>query len=466
MKFDERATNKVDKRTDAEAVQQEMKGAFQSATTRRSFTKSRVEEVNGMPLRLDLSALYEGFNDVIHDLAWHEWLIETKRILDGVHGDGSGLRAAIKERYGYNVAKQFDDWRTDIAQGGRDVQGSWIARFTRNVGVATMGYSVTSAVVQVTGVGYVIPRVGVAAFSTALAKTLANPVRLRREINKQSEAMRLRAITMNREISQVRNQLEQGRSWIRDHAYTMMVTVQTLVDTIAWQAAYDRFSREGYSGDKLIAMCDQTVVDTQSGGNIHELSKIERDPGVKRIFTVFYSWANAALNMEVCEALGESNRAKALGKILFMGCFMPVLEDAWREMIKAKGDDDDDDEALKLLRESIGSVVEYHLGLLLGVREVANTAKSIVAGEPAFGYSGPAGTRLLTNANSIVQAAADPLSWKGLRAAIDLSGSLAGVPSTQINRTVKGLRAIASGDAEGLDAVKAPVFGYSGKVHD
>ena len=73
-----------------------------------------------MPLRIDLAALYEGFNDVIHDLAWHEWLIETKRVLDGVNGRDSGLRQAIKERYGYLVAKQFEDWRKDIATGGRD----------------------------------------------------------------------------------------------------------------------------------------------------------------------------------------------------------------------------------------------------------------------------------------------------------------------------------------------------------
>lgn len=467
VKFDERGSNRADKNSDADKTKQEMRGAYQSATTRRSFTKSRVEGEVKMPLRLDLSALYEGLNDVIHDLAWHEWLIETKRLLDGVHGDGSGLRATIKERYGYDVAKQFEEWRKDIAQGGRDIEGSQIAKFTGNVGAATMGYSVTSAVVQITGVGYVIPRVGLPAFSVALGKLIANPGKLRREINEQSEAMRLRSITMNREISQIRNQLEQGRSWLREHAYVMLTTVQAIVDGLCWQAAYERFNREGYSGDKLIALCDQTVIDTQSSGNINDLSRIERDPGLKRILTVFYSWANAALNLELCEALGEHDRAKAVGKILFMACFMPVLEDAWRSMLKASGgDDDDENAALKLLRGSLGAVVEYHLGLLVGVREIANAGKSLVAGEPMFGYSGPAGTRLLANANSGVQALNDPLSWKGLRAAIDLAGTVTGLPATQLNRTVKGLRAIESGDAEGLDAVKAPIFGYSGRISE
>lgn len=467
VKFDPRGSNRAAKYADANDVRQEMQGAYQSATTRRSFTKSRAQGDVHMPLRIDLAALYEGFNDVIHDLAWHEWLIETKRVLDGVNGRDSGLRQAIKERYGYLVAKQFEDWRKDIATGGRDSADSWVNRMAANVGVATMGFSVTSAFVQLTGIGYVIPRVGIAPVMTAVGKFISDPVGLHRAITKKSEAMRLRGLTQNREIAQVRNRLESGKHWFKDHSYVMMTIMQNIVDSIAWQAAYERYTREGNSEDKAIAMADQVVIDTQSSGNVSDLSAIERSQGA-RLFTVFYSWMNAALNMGVVEAMGENDRAKAAARLLFMGAVMPVLESLFREALQAHDSDDDDDEdwTKQWLRKPLGAVVEYHLGLFLGLREVSSTAKSLIAGEPLFGYNGPAGTRMIANTANAMQAATDPLSWRGLKVLVDIAGSLTGAPSTQINRTIKGIRAIESGQAEGVDAVLAPLFGFSGKIDE
>lgn len=467
VKFDPRGSNRAAKYADANDVRQEMQGAYQSATTRRSFTKSRVQGDVHMPLRIDLAALYEGFNDVIHDLAWHEWLIETKRVLDGVNGRDSGLRQAIKERYGYLVAKQFEDWRKDIATGGRDSADSWVNRMAANVGVATMGFSVTSAFVQLTGIGYVIPRVGIAPVMTAVGKFISDPAGLHRAITKKSEAMRLRGLTQNREIAQVRNRLESGKHWFKDHAYVMMTIMQNIVDSITWQAAYERYTREGNSEDKAIAMADQVVIDTQSSGNVSDLSAIERSQGA-RLFTVFYSWMNAALNMGVVEAMGENDRAKAAARLLFMGAVMPVLEALFREALQAHDSDDDDDEdwTKQWLRKPLGDVVEYHLGLFLGLREVSSTAKSLIAGEPLFGYNGPAGTRMIANTANAMQAATDPLSWRGLKVLVDIAGSLTGAPSTQINRTIKGVRAIESGQAEGVDAVLAPLFGFSGKIDE
>lgn len=467
VKFDPRGSNRAAKYADANDVRQEMQGAYQSATTRRSFTKSRVQGDVHMPLRIDLAALYEGFNDVIHDLAWHEWLIETKRVLDGVNGRDSGLRQAIKERYGYLVAKQFEDWRKDIATGGRDSADSWVNRMAANVGVATMGFSVTSAFVQLTGIGYVIPRVGIAPVMTAVGKFISDPVGLHRAITKKSEAMRLRGLTQNREIAQVRNRLESGKHWFKDHAYVMMTIMQNIVDSITWQAAYERFTREGNSEDKAIAMADQVVIDTQSSGNVSDLSAIERSQGA-RLFTVFYSWMNAALNMGVVEAMGENDRAKAAARLLFMGAVMPVLEAMFRDALQAHDSDDDDDEdwTKKWLRKPLGDVVEYHLGLFVLLREVSNAVKSMIAGDPVFAYNGPAGTRALPNAINMGQALTDPLSWRGLKALVDIAGSLTGAPSTQINRTIKGVRAIESGQAEGVDAVLAPLFGFSGKIDE
>lgn len=471
VKYDPVASNKVDKRTDAEATEQDLRGAYQSATTRRSFTQSRVTgDVTDMPLRLDLTALYEGLNDVIHDLAWHEWLIDTKRVLDGAGGPDSGLRAAIKERYGYNVAKEFEEWRKDIAFGGRsegkrDLQ-SFIAK---TVGMSTMGFSFNSALVQLTGIGYVIPRVGAAAFSVALGKYLTSPFKTRRFVNSQSQAMLLRAQTQFKELAQIRNRLDQGKGiiqWVQENAYVLITIVQGIVDTLCWQAAYERFTREGYEGKELVALCDQTVEDTQASGNISSQSRFERDPH-NRIWTVFYSWMNAALNLSVSTFYGEENKFKKVAALLWMNAVMPVIEQTWRDSLKpSDDDDDDDDDDLQWMREDLGTIVEYNLGLLPLVRECSMAVESVIKQEPVMSYSGPAGARPITNAINLAQKAVNPNMNNMTKAIIDFAGSLSGLPSTQINNTVKGIRAINSGQAEGVDAIKAPFFGFKGKIDD
>lgn len=473
VKYDPVASNKVDKRTDAEATEQDLRGAYQSATTRRSFTQSRVTgDVTDMPLRLDLTALYEGLNDVIHDLAWHEWLIDTKRVLDGAGGPDSGLRAAIKERYGYNVAKEFEEWRKDIALGGRSKGSNEILSFClRNVGIATMGYSLTSAAIQLTGVGYVIPRTGVKAFTVALGKYLTSPLKTRRFVNSQSQAMLLRAQTQFKELSQIRSRLEQKkgfRTWMVDHAYSMMTFMQGIVDSVCWQAAYEKFSRQGYEGKELTALCDQTVIDTQSSGNISDLSRIERDKRIgARMMTVFYSWMNAALNMVVTTGMSEESKAKKVASLFWMCAVMPIIEQTFRESLSAKGDDDDDDgDELAWMREDLGTIVEFNLGLLPVTREFSTLAEAVVKGGPVFDYRGPAGLRLLNNAAGGLKTLADPDALKITKAIADLGGSFLGLPSVQINRTVKGIRAINSGQAEGFDAIKAPFFGFKGKIDD
>ena len=476
VKYDPEASNSADKYTSADDVEQEMKGAYQSATTRESFIKSRVKgKVTNMPLRLDLNPLYEGLNDVIHDLAWHEWLIDTKKVLDGVPGVQRGLREVIKERYGSQVTREIEMWRTDIAVGGRNPASvTWAAKLASCIGVSTMGYSLTSAVVQLTGMGYVIPRVGVNAFVVGLAKYMSNPFKASKMIREKSKAMNLRNMTQFKEISQIRNRLEQGhgvKTWLHDHAYVLISLVQSIADSVCWLSAYEKYSREETSEAKLIAMCDQVVIDTQSSGNINDLSRVERDrAGLSRLFTIFYSWMNAALNLAVGEYLGETSKFKKTANLLFMCAVMPVVEKAFRDSLTGKDDDDDDDDEDPLktyVREPLSAIAEYNLGLFTGLtRECASAASNFISGDRIYGYSGPAGVRLMAHANNAFSVASNPNEKKVMKAIIDLLGDLRGIPSVQINRTIKGIRAVNSGQAEGIDAIKAPLFGYKGRVYD
>ncbi len=70
VKFDPRPNIDAAGNAAAQDAKDLMKSAYSAAVTQRSFTKERVPEVHGRPLLLNMTGLYSGVNDVIHDLAW------------------------------------------------------------------------------------------------------------------------------------------------------------------------------------------------------------------------------------------------------------------------------------------------------------------------------------------------------------------------------------------------------------
>ena len=479
--YDPRGSNRSEQLSEAAAAEQLMKGAFQSSTTNRSFTKQRSERVLGRPLRLDLSALYSGLGDIIHDLAWHEWLINTQRLLKGVDGDGTGLSKQIKQLYGYHVAKSFNEWVQAIAQGDRSNIESFSRTVTKwlagNIGLTAMGYSVSSAVSQITGIGYIVPRAGATATLCALRDVMRGRFAIREAINERSDLMRTRYISANRQVSEVRNRIDNGKEgFLKKYAYVMLMGVQHFVDTVCWQAQYRKCMDDGLTEEEAIARADQAVIDTQSSGRIVDESAVER-ADILGPFTVFYSWANAAFNMEYAVFKGEENRVKRWAALVFFAVLMPQIDDLLRSCLKATGDDGDDDDddswIPRMIRDPFANVVELHFGMFVGPRELSSTVKNVITGEKVFDYAGPGGTRGVTVGGKGIQAIAEigdtlwnddkELSWKSINALIDVTG-FAGAPTAQIKRTIKGARAIETDQAEGFDALKAPIFGFEGPI--
>jgi hypothetical protein len=95
----------------AEIVKQTMQGMYTRATTRRGHLQERVESVE-RPMRKDFGVIFEHVNQVIHDLAYHEYLIDANRLLRAGAIDG-----AIREHYGPEVLGVMRDVLKDVAAG-------------------------------------------------------------------------------------------------------------------------------------------------------------------------------------------------------------------------------------------------------------------------------------------------------------------------------------------------------------
>lgn len=450
VKYDTRASVRAEEHADAEAARQQLKGAYTSATTRRSFTKARAEEVNGRPLLYSLDGIYNGVQEVIHDLTWHEWLIDTNKLLKNKAVDG-----AIRNAYGPDVVRQFKSWVEDNATGDRGAQnaGELAAAWLRQgVSVSGLGLNVMSALMQPLGITQSIVRIGPKWVGKGIAQAIGSPLETADAINEKSEFMRTRALTRLREIAEVRSQVKgqtKTRRAIDSSAYFLMMRAQQLVDIPTWWGAYEKATAEGNDENRAVALADQAVIDAQGSGTTKDLSAIERGGPVSKLFTVFYSFFNTALNLGVGRTMTAENKAKLAADYILLFTVPAILGALLKDAMTA-GDSGDWDDPESILKKLAGEQLSFLMGLMVGVREFTAAAQALTGTQQyAGGYQGPAGVRMIVDAYKLALQTKQGEMDDGLRkSVVNAAGDLLRLPAAQINRTITGAQALADGKTE------------------
>jgi predicted GNAT family acetyltransferase len=454
IKYDPLATARASELAADEEAERMKRGAHNAATTRRSFTKARSEEVTGRPLLYSLSTLTGGVGDVIHDLAWHEWLIDTNRMLGR-----KGVGQLIRETYGPEIVEQLETWRRDIAEGPRGAAGTIDAAASlvrQSVSLAGLGYNMMTAATQVLGFTNTVSRIGVKATAAGLTKYLAAPLRSAKEVRAKSVFMAERSTTFNRELNDLKNRVRAASTTlnaVREGAYVMLMKVQSTVDIPTWIGAYDKAILADNSEERAIALADQAVRSAQGNGAISDLSEIERGGGAQKLFTSFYSYFNTVHNLIEAQRRtpGRGNAAWVSHGIM-LTMLPAVLMVILREVLVAGDGSGEEELAQKMIEEGVASL----FSTMVGVRELTGAAK-MLAGASKQDYQGPAGLRALSVAFRGAGVATDgELDAKDLKAAVNVLG-LIGLPSAQINRTIAGADALIEGDTENPAAL---LFGY------
>jgi hypothetical protein len=457
--FDPRVNLESSKNSDAEDAKALLRAANRAATTRRSFVKSRVEEVTGRPLLLNLQGLYSGVNDVIHDLAWHEWVIDANKLLRSKTVD-----EAVREHYGPEVKKEFEKWRDDIVAGSRRLDHAIerAAGFVRqNVSAAALGFNLLSVVQQPLGLANSIARVGATWIGRGVARYASSPIESTREAQEKSEWLRGRTRTRFRELNELRNQVQgqtAAREWMGRYAYWLMARAQLMVDVPTWWGAYEKAVAEGRDEDMAVALADQAVKDSQGGGEEVDQSGIERGGPLVKLFTSFYGFMGTTLNTAVLTATTERSRAKAAVNLLLVLSVPALLGDLLKDALTPGGGDDDEG----LVKKLLAAQLSFLLGLVAFGREFAPAVKALM-GVSSPGYSGPAGLRLVPDSIRLAQQTGQALFGDGefddsfRKAFVNVLGDLTGAPSVQFNRTVTGAEALAEGETANPAAL---VFGF------
>jgi hypothetical protein len=449
---------------DAERLQRE---AYTATTTSRSFEKNRsdrppVDQV----LSRQFVAMYSGLNEVIHDLAWHDFAISATRLLRD-----KSFQRVIKERYGLETYNAIKEWVDVVVAGDRTKYDSLeqIAIFARqNVSVAAMGIRLMTAAVQPTGIFPAMTRTGVGPMVRSIAEFAYSPVETSRNVVSRSSFMENRGRTRFRDLNEIQNIVQkqsrlQGirRTYISS-AYVLTSFMQGLVDTSVWMAAYSNAIKEGKSEKNAVFVADQTVIDTQGSGRVQDLSSAMRggkkQSAYAKLFTPFYQYSNTMYSLfgaQMRTAPSYGKAAKDAFLILTVGA---IVEELIRYALRPSPEDEEPEDFIKKLA---ANQIDFVVGLPFGIREFRGAGSLIVGTEDGVqSYRGPSGLRIVTDANqAIVQARQGEFDAAFRRSMINLLGTTVGIPSAQINSTIDGIEAVSEGEVEGPSAVLAPLTG-------
>lgn len=447
-----------------------MKGAFGSSATRNGYTQERAKAVIGRPILLSFNVIPQHVNEVIHRLSWQPWLTDANRVL-------KALDLPIREHYGTELLREMRRTVEDIATGDAPAKTAMEAAINRlRIGstIVGMGWKVTTALLQPTGIAQSYVRIGPKWATKGLFQFLGSPLDSAGFVDSKSSMMRNRGVTMQREINEVLNTLRAGEtaSNLQASYFIMIGKMQRMVDIPTWLGAYEKglatIRYENAVNDEqrkdmeeqAAALADQAVLDSQSGGMTKDLAGIQRGSPLQKLFTNFYSYFSATYNLNV-EAVRKTNFLKpsqigVLAANLILLNIVPVMFSlALKEAVKGECDQDFDCLVEKMGQEQ----VSYLLGQMIGLREIGSGA-AVALGADQYGYQGPAGLRFFSDLYKIgIQTGQGELDMPLFKSINNAAGTVLHYPAGQINATIEGIIAVEEGRVDGVSILPALIFG-------
>lgn len=454
IKYDPLRSSRAEADTNAEVQRQMERGLYARAMTRRGHLKARTEST-GRPLRYDLNVVFEHVQQVVHDLAWHEYLVDANRLLRS-----SVVDNAIRAHYGPEINRTMRETLRDVAVGNvatLDSLDKLMNHLRTGSTIVGLGWRFTTSLMQPLGLTQTAVRIGPKWMLKGAAHWAGDSMRLEnsaKKVYEMSDLMRLRAKTMQREINEIRNKVQGKDSHLQASYFWMIQKAQLIADIPTWWGAYEKaMAQPDMTESKARALADQAVLDSQGGGQIKDLAAIQRGGAGKKLFTSFYSFFNTTYNL-TAEVAGRTDFKKPsdVGAFVRDLALLYTIPAALNTLIKAAlhGDDDPD----KLLRTMIADQMNYLFGTMVLLRESGAAVQAASGLNSGGDYTGPAAVRFFAElaklAKQVQQGEPDEAFWKSLNST---AGILFHYPAGQLNSTISGLLAILDGKTENPGAL-------------
>lgn len=462
IRYDPRKSS-IGSRLDSPESMQGMNPPAYGGSVIPGMMKERAKEVGkGEMLLLTEDSLFRGINDTIHFVSYAQWVADATKIFD----PNKAVAKTIKNYYGEEKYQVIRNWIDAIKTGGftkRGIMGNEVPEaLARNISAMSLGFRVSTALIQITGAVQSMTVLGPSAFLHGVSTLMSGNGLLAniRYINAVSPAMRNRSQTQFREVATstklTLSRWTKAQNAMVNAAFRPLQWVQATVDYSTWMGAFEKIKREHpeWSNKEQVLYADRIVNDAQGSGRLSELSGIERNGGLWRVMLSFYSFFNASYNLINTQlAMDGHGRMRKFADVFAI----VVIQSALAAMVKdalSGQDSQDEDWQDKALDYAVKEPAMFYLGLFPFARDLSGAFED-------YNYSGPSGLRILkTSSNLIVRGKgalnnpdAEFFNAATGKDVIDLFGYGFGVPSTAIKQAYTGGLALYEGKTDNYMAV-------------
>lgn len=434
------------------------------------FVKARVDDVQGRPLSKSLNVAYSHVNEVIHDLAWGDYLIDAKRLLAN-----DTLANSIRAHAGPEVLSSLRHAVEAMEVGDMPAQNDFqrgIQYLNSGSTLAALGWNVLVSMKHPLGLFNGAARIGPQWVAAGLKQWVGDAASLQNTVawvhaNSDFMASRANGRTISRDLQDVHgnpitavmndaakqmigatatNKVNALATGLEHSFYWMIEHGQMIADIPVWLGQYQKSMSVQEDHDFAVQQANQAVRDSQTTGGFSDLSEIQRGPPLAKLFTKFYSYFSVVYNqlaesVEETQFKGVSNVPALAGDVM-LALILPSLLGASLERMLPSGDKKDD----------WGTYLGKHLmgdlfGTMVGVRDLYAAFTE--------DKDAPAGFRFLKNTADLGKQVegghlGTPAFWKALNAE---AGPIFHYPAATVQRFVTGIQAMADGTTRNPMAV-------------
>lgn len=433
------------------------------ATTQHGHTTERAQPY-ARPLYLSLEVIPRHLQQVTHDLAYREAIMDADKFLSNPK-----IRKAVEDTLGREVYTQFRPWLQAIANDKvYDQRGlAWwdrAAHWARTSGTMVgLGFRMTTMLIHgATAASNSIGELGPKWMMSGMNAFFGTPEKMaaaRDFIFERSGEMRHRMNDVDRDVRDGLSELEGKHGVIyaaRRFAYYGISALDMASALPTWMGAYNKAMHSGMSEEQAIYAADKSVRVAHGGGHIKDLPAVMRGTEWQKLFTMFYSFWSHFYNRQrhMGRQMVEAGRDLADGEfkkaahdfsmVLARSVFYFILPQIIHATLRNKSKDEEDKSWLHLASEEIA------MGFFAGIPVLRDIAHSVFLGRDYEATPAAQIVKSFIATGKDLAAAAgatdSEVSDKWVRHAMETTGYTFGLPLGQPAGTVQFMWDVINGN--------------------
>ena len=364
IKYDGELSSKTKERELNDIVRKEMLGSH-TFNIGMGSTKKRAEGSGGQYIRDDLEVYIEYINESINHIAMRETTADIYKLLAR-----KDVAEAITDKYGSEAHRRLLQWATDCWHDPVDKLGNlerYLDRMRKKFTMATMGYRVSTALLNMANIPLVIEKTGPRNFIRGLSDMYMSGADKYREqrafIFEKSSFMKERATTMDRDlarglrikedrgISKAVSKIKGGKEIIDQYGFSLIAETDFMFSLPEWIQTYNNTvfelqMKRNMTAEEIdkeaVRKADKIVRETFGSGEMKDRPAVVKSRFLSQLLP-FYSYTSLVLNQFIrggYDIVDGKGPGKLIRSFIFWYLFGAAFEGALRYLIdQATGND-------------------------------------------------------------------------------------------------------------------------------